>query len=140
MERVKYFLAKVYWFVFRPKTYGVKCVIKYGDEILMIKNSYGPWNNWMLPGGGIGKGETTEDAVKREIKEEVSITGINFRKIGEYNSQKEYKRDTVTVFVCETKNREFKIDSKEISEARWFNVYNLPEVSEYSKNIFLMLK
>ncbi len=105
----------------------------------MIKNSYGGWKKWMFPGGGIDQEETPEQAVKREILEEVGVKGINFQKIGEYFSNKEYKRDTVNVFICEATNKEFKIDPKEILEAKWFKLNDLPEISEYSKLIVSML-
>ena len=36
-----YPFAKIYWFIFRPKTFGVKCLIKCGNEILMIRHTYG---------------------------------------------------------------------------------------------------
>lgn len=139
-SNAKYALAKVYWFVFRPKTYGVKCVVRCGDEIIMVKNSYGEWNNWMFPGGEINKGEAPDVAARREVMEEIGIMGINFEKIGEYVSAKEYKRDTVSVFTCEAENKELRIDPKEIAEAEWFDIGNLPEISEYSKDILTMLR
>jgi len=118
----------------------VKRVIECGDEILMIKNSYGGWGKWMFPGGGVGKNEAPESVAEREIMEEVGVKGNNFQKIGEYISSKEYKRDTVSVFKCSANTRVIKIDPGEISEAKWFKLNNLPEVSNYSKDILNMLK
>lgn len=133
-------LTKIYWFIFRPKTYGVKCVVKCGNEVLMIKNSYGSWKSWMFPGGGIDKDESAEEAVKREVMEEVGIEIIDFQKIGEYTSAKEYKRDTVTVFMAKVNSKEFKIDHSEISQASWFDLNNLPiDISDYFKNILNMI-
>lgn len=137
-NKIKYVLAKIYWFIFRPKTFGVKCIVENNGEIVMIKNSYGNYKNWMFPGGGIDKNETAEEATKREVFEEVGLVVQNLIRIGEYTSAKEHKRDTVIVFVGQSINRNIKIDPNEISEAQWFKINNLSEISDYSKNIIAM--
>lgn len=139
MNKILHQVAKIYWFIFQPKTFGVKVVIRNGGEVLMIKNSYGGWNKWMFPGGGVNKGENFEEAAKREIKEEVGVDLIDVRKVGEYTSNKEYKKDTVFVFLSEVSSKNFKLDNKEIAEAQWFGLDNLPEISDYSRNILSML-
>ena len=44
------------------------------DKILMIKTLH--FNRWELPGGGIEKDETPEEAAIRELKEECGLDGI----------------------------------------------------------------
>src|SRR3989338_1059346 len=80
-----------------------------------------------------------EEAVIREVFEEVGLNLIELRRIGEYTSTKEYKKDTVIVFTAQSKYKNVKIDQKEIAEATWFKSDNLPEISEYSKAILAML-
>ena len=130
-------ILQTYWFVFRPRTQGVKCVIEYNGKILMIRNTYGH-KNWTFPGGGIDKGETAERAVERETMEEVGIKVESLQRIGEFTTTAEYKRDIVTVFTARSKNNQFKIDEKEISEAAWFPLDNLPTISEYAKKVISM--
>lgn len=127
-------LLRTYWFIFRPRTRGVKCVIERNGNILMIRNSYGR-NLWTFPGGGIEKRETAEQAAKREVFEEVGIKVKEIRKIGEFVSTIEYKRDTVTVFAGKSDTDRFKIDPMEILEAKWFSPDHLPEISEYAKEV-----
>lgn len=130
-------LLEAYWFIFRPKTRGVKCVIQNNQKILMIRNTYGH-KLWTFPGGGIDQGETAEQAVKREVMEEVRLEVKSLIKIGEFTTTAEYKRDTVTVFAGKSEDDRFKIDEKEILEAQWFSPNNLPAISEYAKEVMLM--
>lgn len=44
------------------------------DKILMIKSLH--LNRWELPGGGIEKDETPEEAAIRELKEECGLDGV----------------------------------------------------------------
>lgn len=129
--------VKFYWFVFRPKSYGVKCVV-YGDnEVLMIRNNYGT-KLWTFPGGGIEKGETTEEAARREVMEEVGIALGDIKQIGQFESDKQYKKDTITVFAGEVIDKNFKITSGEILDGRWFSLSDLPQLSEYGKKMLDM--
>ncbi|OIO32962.1 MAG: hypothetical protein COZ49_02110 [Candidatus Yonathbacteria bacterium CG_4_10_14_3_um_filter_47_65] len=128
---------KTYWFIFRPRTRGVKCVIQNGGKILLIRNSYGN-KLWTFPGGGVDEEETMEQAVEREVMEEVGIKINELKRIGEFATTAEYKIDTVTVFVAKSTHDQFKIDEKEILEAGWFFPENLPTISEHAKKIISM--
>ena len=55
----------------------VAAIIRKKDEILATQRGYGEWQDWWeFPGGKIEAGETPEEALKREIREELS-TEIN---------------------------------------------------------------
>lgn len=51
---------------FRPSVYGV--CIREGKVLLS-----GQWNGYDFPGGAVEKGETLEEALKREVREETGI-------------------------------------------------------------------
>lgn len=135
VARPSYLLVRLYWFVFRPKTHGARCVINCGRDVLLIRNTYGQ-HRWTFPGGGVEKGEEAEEAAKREVREEVGIKLETVLKIGELDSNKEYKHDHVDVFTATVKNKNFRIDPVEILEAAWFPLDNLPELSENAE-VFL---
>ena len=53
---------------------GVGAVIVQGGEVLIVKRKYDPLaGQWSLPGGGVELGETLEDAVVREMREETGL-------------------------------------------------------------------
>ena len=55
----------------------VAAIIRKGDKIFATQRGYGEWKDWWeFPGGKMEAGETPEEALKREILEELS-TGIN---------------------------------------------------------------
>ena len=55
----------------------VAAIIRKDDKIFATQRGYGEWKDWWeFPGGKMESGETPEEALKREILEELS-TGIN---------------------------------------------------------------
>lgn len=51
----------------------VAAVIRRGDKVFATQRGYGEWKDWWeFPGGKTEAGETPEEALKREIREELS--------------------------------------------------------------------
>ena len=51
----------------------VAAIIRKEDKIFATQRGYGDWKDWWeFPGGKMETGETPEEALKREIKEELS--------------------------------------------------------------------
>lgn len=66
-----------------PSTFyrvAVKAQIKNSDgQLLLVKENSDKWD---LPGGGVDHGETPEDAMRREIQEEIGISkGIQIGRV-----------------------------------------------------------
>ncbi len=58
------------------------------DKILLIKRRTVPFRGyWALPGGRVESGESIEQAIVREVKEETGLEVAVVRKIGEYHEQ-----------------------------------------------------
>jgi len=121
-----YKLAKVFWYIFRPKSYGAKGALLYKNKILLVRQAYTP-HLWSLPGGRIKKGETVDAGFRREVKEEVDIDVRNIEKIESRIFTHEYKKDHVTFFKALIDQDNFNIDNFEIIEAGWFPLSSLPE-------------
>lgn len=129
MKRIFYKIVtpirRLYWFIVRPKTAGVKVIVECEGEVLMIKNTYGK-GMWTFPGGAINRNESAEVAAKREVMEEVGVRLLGMEKIGELSNTLEYKRDTIHCYAGVIHEKLISIDSNEILEAQWFEKNKIP--------------
>lgn len=105
--------------------------IKSNDKILLARNAQFAGNWYSLIAGYTDIGETLEETVLREVKEEV---GIDVKNIRYYKSQPwPFSSSLMIGFIAEAdENQPITIDKKEIAEAAWFSRDNLPN---YPANI-----
>ncbi len=98
-------------------------IINDSGDILLVK-SY-KWNNfWSVPGGHIELGERAEEAVKREVKEEVGldVEPIKMLMVQQAVYPKNFmapKHFIFMDFLCRTKSSEVKLDNREIQGSKW---------------------
>lgn len=118
-------VQKLYWFIFRPTLKGVKCIIENNGKFLLVKINYAH-HRWIIPGGGVNKGESSLDAAIRETKEEVGLDVKDLIYVGSYESTKDYKQNTVEIFFCKSSIVETRIDPIEIEKAEWFTRSEFP--------------
>jgi 8-oxo-dGTP diphosphatase len=74
-----------------PASKRVRAIIIKDDKLLTIKRTKSNDEYWVLPGGGIEPGETPEQALVREVKEETGLECV----AGEYVANYPYKTDRV---------------------------------------------
>ena len=102
------------------------------DKILLVKRDTVPFKGyWALPGGRMDPGETVEQTIVRECKEETGLDVAIVCKIGEYvekgikdNIDYEYYP---TCFVVKVVGGEIKRQESEIQEIQLFSLKSLPE-------------
>ena len=124
--RVAYAGLVVYSHVVRPHTRGVKCLVCSGDEVLLVRHSYGP-RDWDLPGGFVRRGEPFEDAARRELGEELGMTATSFTDLGELAQRRHGRHDTMHGFRVEPTGRGVELRGYELRGARWFPRAALPD-------------
>ena len=102
-------------------------MIVYRDDgdILLVKNRFSR-QEWALPGGGVNRNESYEQAAVREVLEEIGLRVHNLRYLGKANSHESYVKFSVRVFAAHASDYDIKCNF-EIMEARWLNMNYLPE-------------
>jgi ADP-ribose pyrophosphatase YjhB (NUDIX family) len=136
--RVGYFALQCWWMVRRPHTAGVKVVLRRGDEVLLVRHTYGRRADWDLPGGFLNDGEAPQDAVLRELVEEVALTAERPVALGTILLRSSGRRDTVHCFAADLRGDPAgpKIDEGEIAQAGWFARDALPAAtSPYTRRM-----
>ncbi len=101
---------------------GVFAVIEDAGKVLLARRRDIGW--WNLPGGGMEAGETVDDALRREIREEVGIEVHIDYLVGVYS--KPQKSEVVLTFLCHPASGT-PGTSDEVSEVGWFPMDDLPE-------------
>jgi ADP-ribose pyrophosphatase YjhB (NUDIX family) len=119
-------LRRAYWFVVRPRSVGVLgLVLDEERRILLVEQTYR--DGWYLPGGGVRRKEGLDEALRRELREEVGIEPTEAPRLhGVYWNFAESKSDYVAVFVVERWERR-PARSMEIARDAFYATGELPE-------------
>ena len=116
-----------YWLIRRGMTLGVRIAL-FDDRgrICLVRHTYVP--GWYFPGGGVEPGETAEQAVKKELREEANIDLDGpLELFGIFRNAKAFSRDHVVLFVRRGWCGEHKPrPSAEIAECGFFELERLP--------------
>jgi NAD+ diphosphatase len=104
--------------------------IRNEDELLMAKHSYHDNIRYALIAGFVEPGESIEEAVHREVSEEV---GIKIKNLKYLKSQSwPFPNSLMLGFEAEYDSGEIKVDGDEIVKAKWFKK---DEIIRYTSDI-----
>jgi mutator protein MutT len=120
-------LLHVYWRFARAMTLGVRAlVIDEQGRIFLVKHSY--VSGWHFPGGGVEAGETLEQAVVRELREEANIEITEPPQLhGIFFNDRMSRRDHVALFVVRAfRELAAPVPDREIVAHGFFAVDRLP--------------
>lgn len=89
------------WLVRRPRTFGAHALALTPErKVILVRLRYAP--GWRLPGGGHGPAEAPRDAVLRELREEIGMTGHGrVRLAAELEERPHFKRDLASLLIVE---------------------------------------
>ncbi len=108
----------------------VVMVLKDGDRILFSKRAKAEAHlkGWVPLGAGghIEDGETAEEALVREAKEELGVDVEITRLLGEIEHKERF-----LVFECKLLRGELKPDAREIQETKWISI---KQAEKFSRN------
>jgi 8-oxo-dGTP pyrophosphatase MutT (NUDIX family) len=112
-----------------PFTLGVRVIVEdEGNRVLLVRHSYVA--GWYLPGGGVDKGETMEEAACREVLEEAGVVSATRPQLlNIFLNEEATGRDHVGLYhLSEWREADsFLQPNAEIEEAAFFALEDLPE-------------
>ncbi|HYH04310.1 MAG TPA: NAD(+) diphosphatase [Bacillota bacterium] len=97
-----------------------------GEQILLARATRFPTNMYSVLAGFVEPGETLEECVRREIREEVGIEVSNIRYFG--SQPWPFPDSLMLAFTAEYAKGELVLDNKELADAGWFTKEQLPEI------------
>jgi ADP-ribose pyrophosphatase YjhB (NUDIX family) len=109
----------------------VAAIIRNGKKLLLTKEILESGREfWIFPGGGVNFGESLEEAVKREIKEELGM-GIKVEKLLGFKEAifPKYNYHTVIFFFLATPLNELSIKERKVLEARYFELKEIEKLN-----------
>lgn len=121
--KLLYLGFKIYCFLFRPVRIGVRVMMVQDGMVWLVRHTY--LDGWFLPGGGVDRYETLEQAARREAREEAGAELNNMTMLGVFSNFAQWKTDHTAVFLCD----DFMVTGKsdgEIAEVRTFPLSELP--------------
>lgn len=125
--RVAHAVRKIWWNLAKPEIFGAKAIVLDGKgNVLLIRHSYGASHLYMLPGGGVKKGEDPALAVGREVQEETGCHFHDARWHGRFLDQTMGAKNWVDIYVGTTSDNPV-VDGKEILEAQFMPLEALPD-------------
>jgi 8-oxo-dGTP diphosphatase len=123
---------------------AARAIVVYNQSILLMKRNKFGLIYYCLPGGGIDAGETADQAVLREMREETSLVLANQRLV--YIEEAGAPYGTQYIFVCDYQDGEVKLqptsieaqlnkDGKNLFEPMWVPVSKFATLPFRSKEL-----
>jgi ADP-ribose pyrophosphatase YjhB (NUDIX family) len=103
--------------LFKPVAFGVVgAILDAEGHVLLVRQTYA--GGWRLPGGAIELGEAPEAAMRRELHEELGLSGGRARLFGIYSRKRWWLTHVVALYVIEDGKVDFR-PNREVAAIRW---------------------
>jgi NAD+ diphosphatase len=101
------------------------------NEILLLKQDYISKDKWTVVSGYMVNGETIEEAVSREVKEETGQTVTKCQYVSSYYF--EPKQLIMIGFIAYVNKSDF-VDSDEVDDLKWYKIHEVEAVIARKNN------
>ena len=101
-------------------------LVQRGERLLLARSLRHPSNMYSVLAGFVEPGETLEEAVVREIREEVGLEIINLRYFG--SQPWPYPNSLMIAFTCEYASGEIVLAADEMADAGWYHIDQMPRI------------
>jgi 8-oxo-dGTP pyrophosphatase MutT (NUDIX family) len=113
--------------LWRRSSSGVKCLLTHGEQVLLVRHTYGRRHVWYLPGGGVHRGEPPLRAAAREMEEELGLRDLDLRELATFETRLERIAVRLTCVQAEIADpAQVRIEPVEIAQVGWFARDRLP--------------
>ncbi len=99
-------------------------LVRRGDEFLLARKAEWVAGRYSLIAGFLEFGESLEECVQREVREETGVTVKNVQYVGSQNWP--FPSQLMAGFVAEYAGGEIVVDHDELEDARWFSLNEMP--------------
>ena len=99
-------------------------MVRRGDEVLLARKAEWPAGRYSLVAGFVEFGESLEECVRREVREETGVEVTNVRYVG--SQCWPFPSQQMIGFVADYAGGKIKMDEAELEDAKWFKYDSLP--------------
>ena len=92
-------------------------------QVLLLKHRFRAGSGWGIPGGFLEEGEHPEQALRREMREEV---GLELAQVEIFTSRTFRKPRQVEILFRARANADVSSQTMEVERAEWFSPHSLP--------------
>lgn len=116
---------------------SIDAIIIKHKKILLIRRGVEPdKGKWGIPGGYVDWDESVDDAVKREVKEELGLNVKSMKFIKQYSNPKRHPKQTIdSAYVVEVFG-ELSIGD-DVQEHKWFSLEDIPDNLAFDHNLII---
>ena len=111
---------------FPPVSPAVIVLVQRGREALLGRSARFPEGMYSTLAGFVEPGESLEECVHREIREEVGVAVTNLRYFG--SQPHPFPHSLMVGFVADWAGGDIRLDDDEIEDAQWFDAGDLPRL------------
>jgi NAD+ diphosphatase len=103
------------------------------DRCLLVRKPEWPEGRYSLVAGFVDFGESLEECVRREVREETGVEVANIRYVGSQNWP--FPSQLMAGFVADYAGGEVAVDVEELADARWFHAADPPRSQPGGRSI-----